>query len=291
MTNTKDEAKAVTPHSDLIAELLNPNIPKTEREHAASWEIERLLALAAPTVQEPVGEAKHMNGVSAAHTQAIFLKSEVPVGTKLYTTPPAAAPVQPEQEPVTILPDGSAFSVVSLPLPEDHWLYVPHHYMPGAFDPVELPSPVTTHADRERVTIAIRYAIRCATMCGKDMGFDPDALVQNAVYALCGPFGTAEQDTPPAQPAPVQPASCLVRRLEAVADVPRLEGDHNEADVIDEAVAVLKTNTPPAKPAVPDAIDHTDLSENMEYIRGWNECRELTIQMQITSPTKQGGAA
>jgi hypothetical protein len=39
--------------------------------------------------QEPVGEAKHMNGVSAAHTQAIFLKSEVPVGTKLYTTPPA----------------------------------------------------------------------------------------------------------------------------------------------------------------------------------------------------------
>jgi hypothetical protein len=46
-------------------------------------------------VQEPAGEAKHMNGVSAAHTQAIFLKSEVPVGTLLYTTPPAA-PVQPD---------------------------------------------------------------------------------------------------------------------------------------------------------------------------------------------------
>jgi hypothetical protein len=51
---------------------------------------ERAQALAAPTVQEPAGEAKHMNGVSAAHTQAIFLKSEVPVGTLLYTTPPAA---------------------------------------------------------------------------------------------------------------------------------------------------------------------------------------------------------
>jgi hypothetical protein len=53
----------------------------------------------------------------------------------------------------------------------------------------------------------------------------------------------------------------------------------------------LYTTTPPAQPAVPDAIRHTDHSENMEYIRGWNECRELTIQMQITSPTKQGGAA
>jgi hypothetical protein len=52
-----------------------------------------------------------------------------------------------------------------------------------------------------------------------------------------------------------------------------------------------ENTTPPAVAAVPDAIRHTDLSENIEYIRGWNECRELTIQMQITSPTKQGGAA
>jgi hypothetical protein len=109
------------------------------------------------------------------------------------------------QGSVTVLPDGSAFALASFPLPNDHWLYRPHEYMPGAFDPVELPSPITTHADRERVTLAVRYAIRGATMCGKEMDFDPDALVQNAVYALCGPFGTVTQDTPPAaQPAPVQ---------------------------------------------------------------------------------------
>jgi hypothetical protein len=60
MTHTNDEAKAATPHHDLIAELLNPNIPKTEREHAASREIERLQALAAPTVQEPVGWNKRI---------------------------------------------------------------------------------------------------------------------------------------------------------------------------------------------------------------------------------------
>jgi len=39
---TKDEAKAATPHADLIAELMNPNVPKNEREHAAVREIERM---------------------------------------------------------------------------------------------------------------------------------------------------------------------------------------------------------------------------------------------------------
>jgi hypothetical protein len=33
-------------------------------------------------------------------------------------------------------------------------------------------------------------------MRGQETDFDPDALVQNAVYALCGPY-----TTPPAQPA------------------------------------------------------------------------------------------
>jgi hypothetical protein len=61
MTHTKDEAKAATPHHDLIAELLNPNIPKTEREHAASREIERLQALAS-TVQKPVAWAIYQQG-------------------------------------------------------------------------------------------------------------------------------------------------------------------------------------------------------------------------------------
>ena len=30
---------------------------------------------------------------------------------------------------------------------------------------------------------------------------------------------------------------------------------------------------PAAQPAVPDAIHHTDLSESLEYIQGWNDCR------------------
>jgi hypothetical protein len=104
-----------------------------------------------------------------------------------------------DYEPVTILPDGSAFGVMSFPLPDDHWLYAPNEYRDGEYEPIDLPKPILTHALREAVVAAVRYAVRGATMRGKETDFDPDALVQNAVYALCGPY-----TTPPAQPAPVQ---------------------------------------------------------------------------------------
>ena len=35
-------AMRATPHDQLIEALLNPNVPKTEREHAAAREIEKL---------------------------------------------------------------------------------------------------------------------------------------------------------------------------------------------------------------------------------------------------------
>ena len=81
--------------------------------------------------------------------------------------------------------------MASFPLPKDHWLYAPREYDVGAEHPKELPSPILTHALRAEVVSAIRYAIRGATMCGKETDFDPDALVQNAVYALCGPYRSA----------------------------------------------------------------------------------------------------
>ena len=61
----------------------------------------------------------------------------------------------------------------------------------------EIPLPILTHAQRDAVTAAIRYAVRGATDCGAAMDFDPDALVQNAVYALCGPFSKPK---PPQEP-------------------------------------------------------------------------------------------
>lgn len=92
----------------------------------------------------------------------------------------------------TVLPDGSAFAVASYPLPKDHWLYAPR----GEWDSVrdeyaECPLPVLSADQRDAVIAAARYAIRGATMCGQEQDFDPDALVLNFCYALCGPFGVA----------------------------------------------------------------------------------------------------
>lgn len=92
---------------------------------------------------------------------------------------------------VTVLPDGSAFGMMSFPLPYDHWMYRDREYLPGADEPVDLPKPILTHALCEHVEAAVRYAVRGATNCGKELDFDPDALVLNAVYALCGPYGGA----------------------------------------------------------------------------------------------------
>lgn len=91
----------------------------------------------------------------------------------------------------TVLPDDSAFGVISYPLPEEHWLYTQREYAPGADEPTDLPAPILTHALREHVVAAIRYAVRASTNCGKEPDFDPDAMVQNAVYALCGPYTRA----------------------------------------------------------------------------------------------------
>lgn len=109
---------------------------------------------------------------------------------------PASVPEGMELSAPTILPDGSGFGILSLPLPKDHWLYAEREYEEGALEPKDLPAPILTHALRQQVIDAIRYAVRSATNCGKEDDFDPDALVKNAVYALCGPYGAATP-TPP----------------------------------------------------------------------------------------------
>lgn len=91
----------------------------------------------------------------------------------------------------TKLPDGSAFGVMSLPLPADHWLTAPpaEGWDKERDCPADLPHPILDNSQREAVKAAIRWAVRGATMCGQETDFDPDALVLNAAYALCGPAG------------------------------------------------------------------------------------------------------
>jgi hypothetical protein len=76
--------------------------------------------------------------------------------------------------------------------------------------------------------------------------------------------------TPPAaQPAPVQP----VAKVDA-------NDEGYWADILpDRAVKVGQYLYAAAQPAVPDAIHHTDLSESLEYIQGWNDCRQTMLEM------------
>lgn len=90
-------------------------------------------------------------------------------------------------EPVTVLPDGSAFMVASFPLPDDHWLYSPEHEDPPAGLLIGTDDPHRKELV-EHVRAAARYAVRAATMNGKELDFDPDALVQNMVVGLLGLF-------------------------------------------------------------------------------------------------------
>ena len=120
----------------------------------------------------------------------------------------------PDDTKPTVLPDGSAFFTVSLPLPADHWLYAPREGWDSERDEfAECPRPVLTNAQREAVRAAARYAVRGATMCGKEMDFDPDALVLNMMYALCGPANPkllpVDAPAPAAQPAMPGPVAWI----------------------------------------------------------------------------------
>lgn len=86
-------------------------------------------------------------------------------------------------EPVE-LPDGSGVMTGKFPLPKDHWIYEDSGEPPmpmkmGVGDPVR--KKMT-----EQVRAAAQFALRCATMSGEDMDFDPDAVIQELIVGLFG---------------------------------------------------------------------------------------------------------
>lgn len=88
---------------------------------------------------------------------------------------------------VTKLPDGSAFAAVSMPLPETHWIYEETGEPPAPWQDVH-----DRHLIEDDIKAALRYAIKGATMNGRETDFDPDALVQNMVVGLFGYHRPAE---------------------------------------------------------------------------------------------------
>lgn len=150
------------------------------------------------------GHPRHKSWAQTATELRIHGKPWIPLYTasqmRAAIAAERAALAQPAFSEPVVLPDGSAFAVASFPLPKDHWLYAPRGEWDSERDEyAECPRPILNHHEhRKTVIAAIRYAIRGATMRGQEMDFDPDALVQNACYALCGPFNSAAQ---PAEPA------------------------------------------------------------------------------------------
>jgi hypothetical protein len=104
----------------------------------------------------------------------------------------------------------------------------------------------------------------------------------------------------PAQPAPVQAVdiAALVEGMEVSIDVST--GDHDSGNrlfgsvtmaqenqgskhglilLVQDPEANFKTTTPPAQPAVPDAMTSADIQEHIEYVAGWNDCRQAMMEM------------
>lgn len=145
------------------------------------------------------------------------------------------------QTETTILPDGSAFSTLSFPLPKGHWLYVPGVNVP--------PMPFRCGTDNPRhhdlaamVRSAARYAIRASTMNGEDESFDPDAMVQNFVVGMLGyhtPDGLCDYDTDDAwaNPDPVPKLfDETFRRINVTEEVKRQnEALHAHIDKLEAA--------------------------------------------------------
>ena len=82
------------------------------------------------------------------------------------------------------LPDGSGFFVASLPLPKTHWIYTEGRNEPPMPMQVGVGPKRAELADQIRA--AAKFAIRASTMNGKEMDFDPDAMVQNMIIGLLG---------------------------------------------------------------------------------------------------------
>ena len=85
------------------------------------------------------------------------------------------------------LTDGSGAAGMPMPLPKDHWIYQrqPEGNVPPM--PLRMGTDDPGRKDWEaKLRAAGQYAVRCATMNGRETDFDPDALIQQLIVGMLG---------------------------------------------------------------------------------------------------------
>jgi hypothetical protein len=86
----------------------------------------------------------------------------------------------------------------------------------------------------------------------------------------------------PVQPAPVQPVAWM-HEWDDGECIPMLRKRDVDSSDIDSPKSVRPLvygdTAPPAQPAVPDALTSADIQEHIEYVAGWNDCRQAMREM------------
>jgi len=166
----------------------NPNLEAMEAEFTKWWEREGQFGRAGGGQYERT--FAYNAWMASKRKSPVAQPMTIAQGENAGTYDPVLLDI--EQSPVTVLPDGSACFTAKLPLPAEHWLYAPRGEWDSTRDDyADKPYPILPRDMAPAIREAAKYAIRGATDCGKDMDFDPDALVLNLINVLCGPSGAA----------------------------------------------------------------------------------------------------